>query len=102
MQDVPLTVTHLLRHGQRVHGASQVLTFEGDGVRSRTFAEVGQRAERLAAALARLGIDQGDRVATFMWNTDEHLETYFAVPAMGAVCHTRSTCASSPTSWFTS
>jgi fatty-acyl-CoA synthase len=88
MQDVPLTVTHLLRHGQRVHGSSQVLTFEGDGVRSRTFAQVGERAERLAAALARLGIAPRDRVATFMWNTDEHLEAYFAIPAMGAVVHT--------------
>src|SRR5262249_34883207 len=46
------------------------------------------RAERLAAALARLGVRAADRVATFCWNTREHLEAYFAVPGMGAVLHT--------------
>src|SRR5207245_1156859 len=37
---------------------------------------------------ARLGIKAGDRVGTFLWNSQEHLEAYFAVPAMGAVLHT--------------
>ena len=46
------------------------------------------RAERLAAALAWLGVGRGDRVATFCLNHQEHLEAYFAVPAMGAVLHT--------------
>src|SRR6185369_914147 len=56
MQDFPLTVTMLLRHGAAVHGRSQVVTFEGEESRRATFAEVAARAERLAAALARLGI----------------------------------------------
>jgi fatty-acyl-CoA synthase len=46
------------------------------------------RADLLASALARLGIRPGDRVGTFMWNSQEHLEAYFAVPSMGAVLHT--------------
>ncbi|MGH9055127.1 MAG: AMP-binding protein, partial [Acidimicrobiales bacterium] len=88
MQDVPLSITSLLRHGQRVHRRSHVATFDGQDLRSATFAEVGERAERLARALGRLGVGEGDRVATFMWNTQEHLEAYFAVPCMGAVLHT--------------
>ncbi len=88
MQDVPLTITMLLRHGQRVHRRSRVLTWDGSSFQEATFADVGARAERLAAALARLGVAAGDRVATFMWNTQEHLEAYFAVPASGAVLHT--------------
>ncbi|HWG73934.1 MAG TPA: long-chain fatty acid--CoA ligase [Acidimicrobiales bacterium] len=88
MQDFPLTVTHLLRHGATVHRRSQVLTFDGEDVRAATFAEVAGRVERLAAALRRLGVGPGDRVGTFMWNTQEHLEAYFAVPCMGAVLHT--------------
>jgi fatty-acyl-CoA synthase len=88
MQDFPLTVGMVLRHGATVHGGSQVVTFEGDGSRRATFAEVADRAARLAAALARLGIKAGDRVATFGWNTQEHLEAYLAVPSMGAVLHT--------------
>ena len=53
-----------------------------------TFAEVADNADRLAAALTRLGVQPGDRVGTFCWNTQEHLEAYFAIPCMGAVLHT--------------
>lgn len=88
MQDRPLTVTSLLRHGRTINAASEVVTFEGDRCRRASFAEVGARAERLAAALARLGIRPGDRVGTFSWNTQEHMEAYLAVPSMGAVLHT--------------
>src|SRR3954453_14779507 len=89
MQDFPLTVGMIFRHGRAVHGAdSQVVTFEGDSCRHATFAEVADRVDRLPAALAGLGIREGDRVGTFMWNTQEHLEAYFAVPGMGAVLHT--------------
>ena len=50
--------------------------------------ECAQRARRLASGLAALGIEDGDRVATLLWNQTEHLELYFAVPLMGAVIHT--------------
>jgi fatty-acyl-CoA synthase len=88
MQDAPLLISGLLRHGATVYADSVVRTFEGDGVREATYAEVAGRAGRLAGALASLGIGQGDRVGTFMWNTQEHLEAYLAVPSMGAVLHT--------------
>ena len=88
MQDFPLTIGMILRHGERVHSDSEVVTLEGDGSRRATFAEVAARAERLAATLRRLGIQDGDRVGTFQWNTQEHLEAYLAVPTMGAVLHT--------------
>jgi fatty-acyl-CoA synthase len=88
MPDHPLTITTLLHHGASVHAASQVATFEGDRVRRARFADVAERAARLAGALRRLGIRSGDRVGTFCWNTQEHLEAYLAVPSMGAVLHT--------------
>jgi len=88
MQDYPLTITALLRHGQSVHGESQVATFDGTGCRRASFSEVAERAERLAAALRGLGVRDDDRVATFQWNNQEHLEAYLAVPSMGAVLHT--------------
>jgi fatty-acyl-CoA synthase len=89
MQDHPLTLASVLAHGRAVYGDSEVVTYEGDaGYRRASFADVGTRAERLASALARLGVRRGDRVATFCWNTQEHLEAYLAVPAMGAVLHT--------------
>jgi fatty-acyl-CoA synthase len=88
MQDGPLTISHILRHGQLVHGRSRVATYHGAGVRTATFCEVAGRAERLAGALRHLGIGSGDRVGTFCWNTQEHQECYLGVPSMGAVLHT--------------
>jgi len=88
MQDGELTVASLFRHGARVHGSSQVVTAREGGVTRASFAEVAGRAARLASALQRLGVGPGDRVATFAWNTQEHLEAYLAVPCLGAVLHT--------------
>jgi fatty-acyl-CoA synthase len=67
-----------------------VTTWTADGTpRRRSFAEIGTRATRLAAALRdTLGVAPDDRVATLMWNNAEHVEAYLAVPAMGAVLHT--------------
>ena len=88
MQDFPLTIGMIFRHGRSVYSDSEVATFEGGSYRRATFAQVADRAERLAAALKRLGVEAGDRVGTFCWNTQEHLEAYFAIPCMGAVMHT--------------
>jgi fatty-acyl-CoA synthase len=88
MQDRPLIINDIFDHGRKVYASSEVVTFTGDGSRRASFNEVATRAERLAAALKRLGINEGDRVGTFCWNTQEHLEAYFAIPCMGAVLHT--------------
>jgi fatty-acyl-CoA synthase len=88
MQNSPLTVAAILRYAVSVHGDRTVTTATGDGFRHATYREVGQQAARLANALRRLGIDGDQRVATFMWNNQEHLEAYVAVPSMGAVLHT--------------
>jgi fatty-acyl-CoA synthase len=88
MQDFPLTITAILRHGRSVFGGSEVVTFEGESCRRASFAQVADRADRLASALRRLGVRESDRVGTFAWNTQEHLEAYLAVPSMGAVLHT--------------
>ena len=88
IQDHPLAISDILAHGQTVHARSQVVTLTEGSPRRASFAEVGERAARLAGALRRLGIRAGDRVATFGWNTQEHLEAYLAIPSMGAVLHT--------------
>src|ERR1700744_4044984 len=88
MQNAPLLIRDILRHGQQVHGDSSVITVEAGGHRTATFTEVATRAEKLAAALTRLGVERGDRVGTFCRNNQGHLEAYLAIPCMGAVMHT--------------
>ncbi|WKV16044.1 AMP-binding protein [Janibacter limosus] len=88
MQDYPLTIGSLMRHGTQVHPDSEVVTATADGSRSISYGELGGRVARLANGLRSLGITGDDRVATFQWNNREHLEAYLAIPAMGAVLHT--------------
>jgi fatty-acyl-CoA synthase len=90
MQDAPLLVSGILRRGSEYHGDSKVFTISGPDAdfELATFSDVGARAAQLAHALGRLGIEEGDRVATLCWNHQSHLEAYLAVPSMGAVLHT--------------
>jgi fatty-acyl-CoA synthase len=88
MQDVPLTIGSVMKHGTTVHGDAEVVTATAEGTRSRSYADLGRRAARLASGLRGLGIAGDQRVATFQWNNVEHLEAYLAVPSMGAVLHT--------------
>ncbi|ETW23477.1 long-chain fatty acid--CoA ligase [Mycobacterium gastri 'Wayne'] len=88
MQEFPLTITAIMRHGCGVHGLREVVTATDDGYRHISYREVGLRAAQLANGLRRLGITGDQRVATFMWNNTEHLVAYLAVPSMGAVLHT--------------
>ncbi|HEU4544028.1 MAG TPA: long-chain fatty acid--CoA ligase [Jiangellaceae bacterium] len=87
MMDEPLLIRRLLEHGGRMFARSQVITATEGGFRSSSYVEVAANAARLASALTELGVRPGQRVATFMWNNVEHVEAYFAVPAMGAVIH---------------
>jgi fatty-acyl-CoA synthase len=88
MQNYPLTIAAILRYACGVHGARRVTTATGTGYRSCSYAELGREAAQLANALRRLGVTGDQRVATFMWNNQEHLAGYLAIPAMGAVLHT--------------
>ena len=89
MQDHPLLVSSLLVHADRHHGHRAIVWRSIEGpVERATFRDLHARARRLANALRRLEVGAGDRVATLAWNTARHLEIYFAVPGMGAVCHT--------------
>jgi fatty-acyl-CoA synthase len=87
--DFPLTLQHIQRRMLLCSPDAEVVTLIAPGVIERaSFSEVGERTDRLARALGRLGVKQGDRVATFAWNNQRHFELYFAVPCVGAVLHT--------------
>ena len=89
MMQMPLLISQQIAFAERFHGSVEVITrtVEGPVVRS-TWGEVAQRSRKAAAALVAAGVKPGDRVATIGWNTQRHLELYFAVSGMGAVLHT--------------
>lgn len=89
MMSFPLTVTELVERAERYHARAEIVSVLPDksSVR-RTYGDLADRSKRLAAALKRLGVERGTRVATLSWNHQQHLECYVAVPAMGAVVHT--------------
>ncbi len=89
MDDYPLSLTAVVERAERFGGERDVVSRRPDGAIHRTtLGQCGERARRLASVLEGLGIRDGDRVATLLWNQPEHLELYFAVPSMGAVLHT--------------
>ncbi|MBN9510126.1 MAG: long-chain-fatty-acid--CoA ligase [Alphaproteobacteria bacterium] len=89
MQDQPLLIASIIRYAARHHGATEVVSRLPDtSIHRTTYAEIERRARRLARALQRLGVKDGDRVATLAWNSFRHLELYYAVSGMGAICHT--------------
>ncbi len=96
MMDMPLLITDLIRHADRHHGDTEIVskTVEGpskDGhgaVHRYTYREAHQRARRLAKALRALGVGMHDRIATLAWNGYRHFEVYYAVAGIGAVIHT--------------
>ena len=89
MQNWPLTVDRILTHAKSWHGGREIVSrsVEGPIVRT-TYDQLHERALRLTNALATMGIEPGDRVATLAWNTARHMEVWFAAMGMGAVCHT--------------
>ncbi|MFD1787050.1 AMP-binding protein [Sphingomonas floccifaciens] len=89
MQDFPLTLDRFLDHAAKWHPDVAVVTAgEGGEVARVGYAALRDRALGVSSVLARLGVRTGDRVATLAWNSAAHVEAWYGVMGMGAVCHT--------------
>src|SRR5581483_2123832 len=89
MQAYALTVDKFLDHAAKWSGDREIVTADaGRPVARVGYAELRARSNQLSGALLALGLRAGDRVATLAWNTQHHLETYYAVMGAGMVCHT--------------
>ncbi len=89
MQDWPLLVSKILDHAAINHGNREIVTrtTEGPIVRS-TYADLHARSRQVAKRLQMAGVKLGDRIATLAWNNTRHMEVWYGVMGIGAVCHT--------------
>lgn len=88
MQKTPLILSRILGRGATIDPEVEVVTAQANGTHRQTLGQTWTRAQQVAHALNKHGIEIGDRVASFMWNNHRHLELYQGVPSMGAVLHT--------------
>lgn len=88
MQDYPLTLDKFLLHAAKWHPRAQVVTAQAGRVDRIGYAGLADRARGISGVLAELGVRPGDRVATLAWNSQAHVEAWYAIMGMGAVCHT--------------
>lgn len=88
MMNTPLTLRHMFEYAETYFPSAEIIARGQDRINRFTYHEYAQRTRRLSESLATLGIGIGDRVGTFLWNDNVHLEAYFGVPSMGAVLHT--------------
>jgi fatty-acyl-CoA synthase len=89
MQDWPLRIMRLLDHAEREHGEREIVSHWAAGNETRTtWAGIARDSRKLAAALERLGIGKGDRVATLAMNHARHLVSWYGTIGMGGIVHT--------------
>jgi len=89
MMDQPLRIIDILRFAEATYTDQGITsaTVEG-GLHRQTYVEMGARCRKLAKAMLALGVQPGDRIATLAWNGYRHMELYYAVPGIEAICHT--------------
>jgi len=89
MQDRPLLISSLIEFAALNHSEGEIVSRTVEGpVQRYTYKECATRSRQLAKSLEKLGVEQSDRIATLAWNGYRHVEIYYAVSGMGAVCHT--------------
>lgn len=89
MQDWPLTVDKILDHAKNWHPHREVVTRSVEGPIVRiSYAEIHGRAKRVSKVLQGWDVKVGDRIATLAWNTARHIEAWYGIMGIGAVCHT--------------
>jgi fatty-acyl-CoA synthase len=89
MMSKPLLTSSLIRHADRWHGDTEIVSRRTEGgIHRYTYREAHRRSRQLANALKALGVGVGTRVATLAWNNFRHFEAYYAISGIGAITHT--------------
>lgn len=88
MQEFSLTLDKFLAHAAKWHPRVEVVTGREGAIDRVTYADLLKRSLRISAMLREVGIGFGNRVATLAWNTQAHVEAWYAIMGIGGVCHT--------------
>lgn len=89
MMNTPLLISSIAKHAELYHGEQEIVSVTVDNPLHRySYRDCFRRSRKLANALDKLGLSQGDRVATLAWNDYRHMEAYYAISGAGYVCHT--------------
>ncbi len=90
MQDQPVNLVQILEHAARFYGKTEIVTrrVENGNIERSNYDQLLKRTKKLANALRKLGVQFGDRIATMAWNSERHLEAWYAITGQGAICHT--------------
>ena len=89
MQRWTPNVASIIEHAKEFHPTKEVISRMVSGDIHRTnYEEVCIRSRKLASALEKDGYKKGDVIATLALNTYRHLEMYYGISGMGAICHT--------------
>ncbi|SMR72770.1 fatty-acyl-CoA synthase [Aliiroseovarius halocynthiae] len=89
MMKQELLISSLIEHAGKYHADTEIVSRETNGdLHTTNWGETAIEARKLASSLSKMGLDQGDRVATIAWNNHRHLKIWFALSGSGLVCHT--------------
>lgn len=89
MQDWPLTCDKIITYAKINHPNREIVSRQVSGAITRTtYGEIYDRARLLSSALVKRGIKLGDRIGTMAWNNARHMEAWYAIMGIGAICHT--------------
>ncbi|CAM4233827.1 long-chain fatty acid--CoA ligase [Zobellia nedashkovskayae] len=90
IMDYPLTTTTILEYGNSAFKHKKIISHLPNGSRHEyTFGDLHKRCKQLANVLThKLGVTKGDMIGTFAWNHYQHVELYYGIPSVGAICHT--------------
>src|SRR2546429_260853 len=80
--ETPLTPLEFARRTRKLYGDREGVV---DGDLRLTYEQFFERCDRWSSALQAMGVGKGDRVAYIAPNVHEQLESFYAVPQIGAV-----------------
>jgi 3-(methylthio)propionyl---CoA ligase len=89
MMYAPMLLSSILKQAARHSADVEIVSrrVEGD-VHRYTYRDCHARSMQLAQALLAHGVQMGERIGTLAWNGYRHMELYYGVSGIGAVCHT--------------